>query len=74
MKRILDYQRFARVKAAILAGRRYVEIATEEGCTVSYVCLIRIRAGIPRRLKPLPTPDQAAESGDNSAMDCALSD
>lgn len=44
--------RAIRIRARILAGEKFREIANSEKVTVSYVSKVRAQFGIPRRIKP----------------------
>jgi hypothetical protein len=49
-----DGQRFGRIRRRILGGELFKNIADDEHCTISYVSKVRTRAGIKRRVTPLP--------------------
>ena len=44
--------RFERIKRRILAQDLFKVIAADERCTISYVSMVRMRAGLPRRVNP----------------------
>jgi hypothetical protein len=48
--------RFDRIRLRILAGELFKVIAVDEHVTLAYVSTVRMRAGIPRRVKPRPEP------------------
>jgi hypothetical protein len=49
-----DTQRFGRIRRRILGGELYKVIAADEKVTISYISLVRSRAGIARRVTPRP--------------------